>query len=231
MPPGSSGGSGLMKAGERLSRETAYTVPARRTRGGRQAASARRWPACAGGSSTCALFEVREPPRRRRVVGKALTTMPKAAAGLRGHPRAGRRPPARARRRIDGLLAYQVNGSGGVHDRRCKAADRGGDVQSSHACCRGESRSGRSAALQERAPSPGVPRHRRRRAAAVAPLRRPHHARRGARGHGRPGRGRRRPASRSPVHRQGAGARRRASTAPSPERAPSASGGRAKRKP
>ena len=99
---------GLMKAGQRLAKETAYTVPRGKAaaRAGGQAMSKvrRRF-------KHVRVFEVREPAASRRVVGKALTTMPKArrvfvATRRRSKPTAANPTPA-----IDGLLAYEVNGT------------------------------------------------------------------------------------------------------------------------
>lgn len=101
----------LMKAGERLSRETAYTVPAKSPR---KAAAVLRRKSLTGirrRFKHVRMFEVHEPAAAKAVAGKALRTMPKAqhvfvATKRRTAPAAGTKAPPR----IDGLLAYQVNG-------------------------------------------------------------------------------------------------------------------------
>ncbi|MGD9906302.1 MAG: hypothetical protein AB7U83_22750 [Vicinamibacterales bacterium] len=101
----------LMTAGERLSRETAYTVPAKAPR---QAAAVLRRTAMASLRRRFAhvrAFRVHEPAVARQLTGKALRDMPKAelvfvATKRRPTPAVGPRTPPR----IDGLLAYQVDG-------------------------------------------------------------------------------------------------------------------------
>jgi hypothetical protein len=101
----------LMKAGERLGRETAFTVPARSSR---TAAAVLRRKALAGVRrrfKRVRVFQVQEPAAARAAMGKALKTMPKAehvfvaTRQVRTPARGVKAPP-----RIDGLLAYQVNG-------------------------------------------------------------------------------------------------------------------------
>jgi hypothetical protein len=99
---------GLLKAGQRLAKESAYTVPrgkAAPAAGGKALAQARRR------FKHVRLFEVREPAVARKVAGKALTTMPKArrvfiATRRRQAPTAAVPTPA-----YDGLLAFEVNGT------------------------------------------------------------------------------------------------------------------------
>ena len=100
-----------MKAGERLSRETAYTVPAKAPQ--TTAAVLRRTAMSAVRRRFRHLraFRVHEPAAARQVMGKALKDMPKAdlvfvATRRRTTPAVGPRTPPR----IDGLLAYQVDG-------------------------------------------------------------------------------------------------------------------------
>jgi hypothetical protein len=95
----------LMKAGERLSRETAYTVPARKTR----ARGALQRKSLAGPRrrfSHVRVFEVREPAGAAKVTGKAVSSMPKAKNVFV----ALRRLPDGTTKRLEGLLAYDVNG-------------------------------------------------------------------------------------------------------------------------
>jgi hypothetical protein len=102
----------LMKAGERLARETAYTVPAKSPR---TAAAVLRRKALAGVRrrfTHVRMFQVHEPAAARAAMGTALKTMPKAqhvfvaTKQSRTPPPGAKAPPPR----IDGLLAYQVNG-------------------------------------------------------------------------------------------------------------------------
>lgn len=101
----------LMTAGERLSRETAYTVPAKSPQ---KAAAVLRRASMAGMRRRfkhVRMFQVHEPAAAKAVMGKALKTMPKAqhvfvATKQRGTPTTGTKAPPH----IDGLLAYQVNG-------------------------------------------------------------------------------------------------------------------------
>jgi hypothetical protein len=101
----------LMKAGERLARETAFTVPAKSPR---RAAAMLRRTALAGVRRKfkhVRVFQVQEPAAARAVMGKALKAMPKAqlvlvATKQSRTPARGIKPPPR----IEGLLAYQVNG-------------------------------------------------------------------------------------------------------------------------
>jgi len=101
----------LMKAGERLSRETAYTVPAKSPQ---KVAAVMRRPGLAAARRRfkhLRAFQVHEPAAARQVMGKALKTMPKAqlvfvATRQRRTSATGPTTPPR----IEGLLAYQVNG-------------------------------------------------------------------------------------------------------------------------
>jgi hypothetical protein len=101
----------LMKAGERLARETAFTVPAKSPR---TAAAVLRRKALAGVRRRfkhVRMFQVHEPAAARKGMGKALKTMPKArhvfvaTKQSRTPVRGAKAPPS-----IEGLLAYQVNG-------------------------------------------------------------------------------------------------------------------------
>jgi hypothetical protein len=101
----------LMKAGERLSRETAYTVPAKSPRKSTATLASKAWAGVRKRFSHVRMFRVYEPPDARRVSGKALKTMPKAeqvfvATRRRKTPATGPTTPPR----IDGLLAYRVDG-------------------------------------------------------------------------------------------------------------------------
>lgn len=95
----------LMKSGERLARETAYTVRATPA----QSRNALKRKALADARKRfphVRVFEVREPAADRKVTGKALAAMPRARevfVAVR-HLRDGATP------RLEGLLAYQVNG-------------------------------------------------------------------------------------------------------------------------
>lgn len=98
---------GLMKAGQQLAKECAYTVArgkATARSGGKALAGVRRRFA------RLRVFEVHEPAASRRLVGKALANMPKArqvfVATKRRRPAPGDRTP-----RLDALLAYEVNGT------------------------------------------------------------------------------------------------------------------------
>ena len=104
----------LMKAGERLSRETAYTVPAEARRAGRTATL--RSKALAAVRRRFTHVRAVPGPRAGRPPqgssGRRLKTMPKAeqvfvATRRRQTPATGPNTPPR----IDGLLAYRVNGS------------------------------------------------------------------------------------------------------------------------
>jgi hypothetical protein len=102
----------LMKAGERLGRETAFTVQAKSPRAA--AAVLRRKP-LAGVRRRfkhVRMFQVQEPAAARAAMGKALKAMPKAQYVFVA-TKQSRKTPVRgvkAPPRIDGLLAYQVNG-------------------------------------------------------------------------------------------------------------------------
>jgi hypothetical protein len=101
----------LMKIGERLSRETAYTVPAKPSRKSTATMTSKALAGVRRRFSHVRTFRVHEPPDARRVSGKALKTMPKAdqvfvATKRRTTPASGPTTPPR----IDGLLAYRVNG-------------------------------------------------------------------------------------------------------------------------
>jgi len=96
----------LMKAGAQLSHETAYTVPSSRAGGGgvpkSMKAASRRF-------KKIRRFEVREPAAARHVTGKAFTEMPKARhvfVATRQRKDSKAKTP-----RVDGLLAYEVNGN------------------------------------------------------------------------------------------------------------------------
>jgi hypothetical protein len=98
---------GLMKAGQRLAAESAYTVPRGEAAGagGAALAQARRR------FKHVRVFEVREPAVARKVAGKALARMPKArrvfVATKRRHPPTAVAPTPS----YDGLLAYEVSGT------------------------------------------------------------------------------------------------------------------------
>jgi hypothetical protein len=97
---------GLMKAGQRLAKEAAFTVP----RGlASPSVVSKAVPRGRRRFNRVRVFEVREPAAAKRIVGRALATMPKArrvfvATRRRPSPTAG--TPA-----IDGLLAYEVGGT------------------------------------------------------------------------------------------------------------------------
>jgi hypothetical protein len=99
----------LMKAGERLSRECAYTVPSSKGRPPRASAN----PVVKSARQrfkNLRRFDVREPVAGRQTMGKAVQEMPKAThifvatRKLRSSPRSG--SPL-----FEGLLIYQVNGN------------------------------------------------------------------------------------------------------------------------
>lgn len=97
----------LFKTGERLARETAYTVPAKGARlpASKQFASARKR------FRHVLAFRVHEPPVERGPIGKAMKAMPRAkrvfvATRRRKTAAQGAKIPPR----YDGLLAYEVNG-------------------------------------------------------------------------------------------------------------------------
>ena len=96
----------LMKSGERLARETAYTVAASPTRG-RNALKRKGLVAARSRFKHVRVFEIREPAVDRKAIGKALSEMPKARevfVAVR-HLRAEGQTP-----RLEGFLGYQVNG-------------------------------------------------------------------------------------------------------------------------
>lgn len=102
----------LMQAGERLARETAYTVPAKSPQ---KAAAAMRRTALAAARrrfTHMRAFQVHEPAAARQAMGKALKAMPKAQLVFVATKRrkTAARGPATPPPRIEGLLAYQVNG-------------------------------------------------------------------------------------------------------------------------
>ena len=94
-PPASSGGSGLMKAGQRLAKEAAFTVP--RGHGPGRRWSARRFRVARRRFNRVRVFEVREPAAveadRRPGAGDDAESPP----GVRRHP-----PPSVAHRRHAG---------------------------------------------------------------------------------------------------------------------------------
>jgi GNAT superfamily N-acetyltransferase len=99
----------LMKAGERMARETAYTVRATET----QTKNALKRKALKGARKRFThlrVFEVREPSVDGKAIGKALGDMPKAREVFV----AVRRLPAGSKGsktcRLEGYLAYQVDG-------------------------------------------------------------------------------------------------------------------------
>jgi hypothetical protein len=100
----------LMKTGERLGRESAYTVPVGKAR---RAAGALRARALAGVRRRfkhVRVFEVREQGADRRALGKTMAAMPQAERVFVATRRRDHGDPA-ATPRLEGLLAYAVNGS------------------------------------------------------------------------------------------------------------------------
>jgi hypothetical protein len=99
----------LLKTGERLARETAYTVPASPA----QRKNALKRKALKGARKRFThvrVFNVREPRAGRKVAGKAFGRMPKARkVFVATRPLHGRGGTVNPRRR-EGLLAYEVNG-------------------------------------------------------------------------------------------------------------------------
>jgi GNAT superfamily N-acetyltransferase len=102
----------LMKAGERLSRECAYTVP---VRSARRVAGALRTKALAAANRRFGhvrVFQVHEPAvKRAPAAGKALRAMPKARHVFVATKQRGTSASDTATPRVDGLLAYEVNGT------------------------------------------------------------------------------------------------------------------------
>jgi GNAT superfamily N-acetyltransferase len=101
----------LTKAGERLSRESSYTVPARSAAAAAGALRSKGLASATKRFRRLRMFQVHEPKAARMVSSKALKEMPKATrvfvATRRRKPAT---PGAKERRIFDGLLAYQVNG-------------------------------------------------------------------------------------------------------------------------
>jgi hypothetical protein len=99
----------LMKAGERLSRECAYTVPAAKSRSAGAIRSKALSSATRRQFKNVRVFTVHEPAAAKKTVGKALSSMPKATLV---YVATKRRPDPTTKRRVfDALLAYQVNGN------------------------------------------------------------------------------------------------------------------------
>jgi hypothetical protein len=96
----------LMKAGQQLARDAAYTVPARR--GARAALQAPALAAARKRFKHVRVFAVHESAATKRAAGKALARMPKAQ---RVFVATQRRRPGDRQAPLEGLLAYQVDGS------------------------------------------------------------------------------------------------------------------------
>jgi Peptidase family C25 len=101
----------LLKTGERLSRQTAYTVPAGRASRARAAVRSKVTKTLARRFKHIRKFEVREPAAGRESAGKALSSLPKAetvfvATKQRKETLRTRKTPV-----VDGLLMYQVDGN------------------------------------------------------------------------------------------------------------------------
>lgn len=100
----------LMKAGERLARESAYTVPTPKSkRGGvlksKALSSARKR------FKNVRVFTVHEPAAAKKNVGKALSSMPKAKHVFVATKRRADSGTERKTRIYDAFLAYQVDGN------------------------------------------------------------------------------------------------------------------------
>lgn len=101
----------LMKTGERLGRESAYTVPGIRSTEAGARAKKRALKRVKGRFPHLRLFEVREPAAGGRSFGKTLDAMPKATrvfVATRQLPASA--SPAKSRR-LEGLLVYEVDGN------------------------------------------------------------------------------------------------------------------------
>ena len=100
----------LMKTGERLSRECAFTVPAGRT--ARVKASLKTKALRSAGKRFKHLrrFDVREPAGPRASRSKAASVMPRATQVFVATRQRRTSTPANSPR-VDGLLIYQVNGN------------------------------------------------------------------------------------------------------------------------
>jgi Peptidase family C25 len=101
----------LMKAGERIGRETSFTV---QVRSAQRAAGALRNKALATAKKHfrhVRVFQVKEPPAERRAAGKALRDMPKATTVFIATKQRRHATSDTSTARVDGLLVYQLNGS------------------------------------------------------------------------------------------------------------------------
>ena len=99
----------LMKAGERLSRECAYTVPATKSKRAGAIRSKALSSTLRRQFKNLRVFTVHEPAAAKKTVGKALSAMPKANLV---YVATKRRPDSTTHRKVfDALLAYQVDGN------------------------------------------------------------------------------------------------------------------------
>ena len=100
----------LAKMGERLSRESSYTVPARSAKATAGALRSKRLASATRRFKHVRMFHVHEPAATRTPSSKALKAMPKARRVFVATRQRKSAASADKTPRIDGFLAYEVNG-------------------------------------------------------------------------------------------------------------------------
>jgi len=99
----------LMKAGERLSRSSAYTVPAKRSGGAGALFRSKAFSSAKRRFKNLRLFRVFEPAAARTMLGKSTSSMPRAERVFVATRRRKARASSPDTARYEGFLAYEVD--------------------------------------------------------------------------------------------------------------------------